>query len=113
MVIKYLFLFCRSELKESLPAASACELVVVIARSHSLLTASTGRKRKASLGLQREQHTFDYIENEFMQEVLNLCVILSVIIFLNFRVACCPSVTQLVLKLIRSLEESGIRVTLL
>lgn len=57
-----------SELKESLPAASACELVVVIARSHSLLTASTGRKRKASLGLQREQHTFDYIENEFMQE---------------------------------------------
>lgn len=65
-------MFCRGELSENLPPASACQLVVVIARSHVHLTADVGQKRKTRdgpLDLQREQQTFDYIENECMLKV--------------------------------------------
>lgn len=65
--------FCRSELRET--PTTACELLVVIGRSHLLCTADVGKKRKArgnnsSLNIQREHHVFDYVESEFMFKVI-------------------------------------------
>lgn len=66
--------FCRSELRENLSPTTACELLIVIGRSHLLHTADVGKKRKArgnsSLNIQREHHVFDYVENEFMFKVI-------------------------------------------
>lgn len=62
----YIFFHSRSELSETISPESACQLVAIIARSHLLLTAGVGKKRKSRDNPQREQQIFDYIENEFM-----------------------------------------------
>ena len=68
MDIYVIICYFRSELS-AVPPESSCQLVTIIARSHLLLTAGVGKKRKSSENPQREQQIFDYIENEFMLKV--------------------------------------------
>lgn len=49
---------------------SACESVLVIARSHLVLSADVGQKRKERDIPQKEEHVFDFSENDFMLKVI-------------------------------------------
>lgn len=68
-------LLVRSLLKEwhmcSSRSIGVCKYVVMIARSHMVLTAASGRKRKTSPSdWHKEQCVFDYQEDQFFFQVL-------------------------------------------
>lgn len=52
---------------------SSNQLVIVIARSHLVLSVDVGKKRKnKASGTPKEQQIFDYFENEIMLKVITI-----------------------------------------
>ena len=99
--------------REEVPA-DYCQLVVVVARSHSVLIADVGKKRRANasaLEVQKNVYSFDYPENETMLKVSMFCVGSIFDHFLIFRIVSCPSAIQSVPRVTQSLGASGMQVT--
>ena len=58
------------EWSECSSSIEACNYLVVIARSHTILTAASGQKRKASpTNWLKDQFVFDYHEDDFFVQV--------------------------------------------
>lgn len=57
-------------------SVGACHYLIVIARSHTVLTPASGQKRKTSpTNWQKERCIFDYQEDEFFIQVLDVTLL--------------------------------------